>query len=99
MSDVTPGTEEATAETTEATADATTDASSRRGRPRPDETITRDKQIFEHLDTGKTRAQLVEATGLTPNQVYLSLYRLNREGRIERARDGGAHVWTRVAAA
>jgi hypothetical protein len=71
----------------------------RRGRPRPESTIERDNKVFEALAEPATRKDLVEKTGLAKNEVYLSLYRLRRDNRIERSRDGSAHTWARVAAA
>lgn len=68
----------------------------RRGRPRPEHTIERDDAVYAALETPMTRAQLAEATSFPKNEVYLSLYRLRAAGRIERARDGGNHVWSRV---
>jgi hypothetical protein len=52
-----------------------------RGRPRPDATIERDKIVLEQVRVGgpQTRKQLVEATGMAGNEVYLSLYRLSRQ--------------------
>jgi predicted HTH transcriptional regulator len=55
-----------------------------RGRPRPEATIERDKQVFAYLSENgaKTRKELVEGTGIAGNEVYLSLYRLKRDGAI-----------------
>lgn len=72
----------------------------RRGRPRPQDTIARDDQVLAAVPedgTGVTRTQLAAATQLAPNAIYLSLYRLQRDKRIERARENGAHVWKRVS--
>lgn len=75
-------------------------AAPRRGRPRPDSTIQRDEQVAQALVAGgKTREDLATETGLTKSEVYLSLHRLRRAGRVERTRDGGKHVWTQVQAA
>lgn len=60
---------------TEAEAPAT------KGRPRPSGTIERDAQVLKWLGEnpgGKTRAEIVEGTGIAGNEVYLSLYRLSR---------------------
>lgn len=82
---------------TEPTAEAT---APRRGRPRPQSTIDRDQQVLQALaDGGKTREDLVTATGLGKNQVYLSLYRLRVAGQVERTRDGGKHLWKSTVAA
>lgn len=69
----------------------------RRGRPRSPETIQRDEQVLKLLTTGgpQTREHLVEQLdGMKPSLVYLALWRLRREGRVERVGDGGErHVW------
>lgn len=70
----------------------------RRGRPRPQETRDRDEAVFEKLVEPMTREALVEATGTAPKLVYLSLYRLRRDGRVARTRENGAHLWSRVPA-
>lgn len=82
--------------TGEATATETTTA--RRGRPRPEDTIARDQQVLEALAEPKSREDLVAATGLTANQVYLSLWRLRKEGKAQRDRQGAKHVWSKVTA-
>lgn len=69
-----------------------------RGRPRPAETIERDEKVFAALHEPRTLAQLAESTGLEKKQVYLSLYRLKRDRRAERSRNGGAHMWAKVGA-
>lgn len=76
----------------------TEDVTARRGRPRPQETRDRDEQVFTELEKPLTREEVVSATGLDGKLVYLSLYRLRRDGRIERRRENGAHVWARVGA-
>lgn len=67
-----------------------------RGRPRPSDTIERDERVFAALDAPKTREALAAELELEPKQAYLSLWRLRKNGRITRTREGGAHVWTRV---
>lgn len=73
----------------------------RRGRPRSPETIQRDEQVLKLLTAGgpQTRERLVEQLdGMKPSLVYLALWRLRREGRVERAVDGGErHVWRVLA--
>lgn len=82
---------------TEQQVEETTATPSRRGRPRPESTIERDAQVLSALEDGpKTRAQLVEATGQSQTYVYLSLYRLRKDGKVTKARDGANHVWTVV---
>lgn len=74
---------------------------SRRGRPRSQDTIDRDEAVlaaFPEGDGTVTRSQLAEATGQEENKVYLSLHRLKRDGRIQRERVNGAHVWKRTPA-
>lgn len=72
-------------------------AATRRGRPRPEATITRDKDVLEKIGAeGSTRDELVQATGLKEAQVYLSLYRLRKDGLVARSRSGSSHRWTRV---
>jgi predicted Rossmann fold nucleotide-binding protein DprA/Smf involved in DNA uptake len=70
----------------------------RKGRPRPQETIDRDELVYGALAEPKTKPGLVEATQLTANQVYLSLYRLKRDGRVTRQSGEGlnGHIWAQV---
>jgi predicted Rossmann fold nucleotide-binding protein DprA/Smf involved in DNA uptake len=67
----------------------------RRGRPRSPETIARDDQVVRLLETGpKTKAQLVTELGIPPQRVYLSLWRLRRQGHVERVVSGAdRHTW------
>lgn len=90
------------AEAPAATAETST---ARRGRPRPDLTISRDKQVLDTITegAGSTRKEIVDAltaagTPLAPNQVYLSLYRLRKDGKVQRVRDNSAHRWQRTSA-
>jgi hypothetical protein len=71
----------------------------RRGRPRSQETIERDARVLGALAAGPlTKEQLVEQLGLAPQLVYLSLWRLKRDQRVERTSDGVArHTWHAVA--
>lgn len=72
-------------------------AETRRGRPRPEFTITLDTRVFEHLHAHGplTKSQVAEQLDLTPSRAYLSLWRLRRDGKISRARgESGAHVWS-----
>jgi predicted Rossmann fold nucleotide-binding protein DprA/Smf involved in DNA uptake len=71
----------------------------RRGRPRSQETIARDAQVLKALGEGpKTKEQLVDELGLAPQLVYLSLWRLKRDQRVEKTSDGVArHTWSVVA--
>ena len=70
----------------EAATETTTDGG-RRGRPRPPEVEARDLRVVELLTEGpKTRNQLTEVLGVKPGIAYLSIYRLRREGRVEKVR-------------
>lgn len=73
-----------------------TEGTTRRGRPRPQDTIERDKQVYAKLLEGPaTREQLAESLGAPPTHVYLSLYRLRRDGRAQRLEDQ-RFVWQAV---
>lgn len=82
---------------TEPTPEAAATEQKRRGRPRPTSTIERDEKVLESINGSVTRKQLAEATGLAESQVYLSLFRLRSTGKVQHARQGGDHVWSRVA--
>lgn len=73
--------------TQEATAEG---ESGRRGRPRSQEAMNRDEAVFETLNDGVqlTRNEIAEKVGFTGGLTYLSLYRLQREGRVVRVADG-----------
>lgn len=66
------------------------ETSSRRGRPRSQEAMGRDEAVFETLNDGVqlTRNEIAEKVGATGGLTYLSLYRLQREGRVVRVTDG-----------
>lgn len=82
-----------------ATPEAPTD-DGRKGRPRPNETVERDQRVFDALaEQGLTREAISNKLGITSNLVYLSLWRLRRDERVERVRHEGANVWQRVAGA
>lgn len=71
----------------------------RRGRPRSQETITRDDAVVAALREGgaKTRAQLTDELGVESSLVYLALWRLSRAGRVEKIVDGETrHAWRLV---
>jgi site-specific DNA-cytosine methylase len=71
----------------------------RRGRPRPDDVIKRDEQIFNALtDEGMTRPEVAAAVpDVEESLIYISLYRLRRDGRADRVHVAGrGHVWKRV---
>ena len=58
-----------------------------RGRPRPDDTVARDEKVLAHIQGAgaQTRAQIATALEMEGKQVYLSLYRLHRDGKIQRS--------------
>lgn len=62
----------------------------RRGRPRSQEAMNRDLAVLETLNDGVqlTRNEIAEKVGFTGGLTYLSLYRLQREGRVTRVSDG-----------
>lgn len=76
-----------------------------KGRPRPAETIARDEQVLTWLNeqrnedgspAGKTRDEIAGALSMEGKQVYLSLYRLSRGGKIVKGTVGGGHHWSVV---
>lgn len=76
------------------------EAPTRRGRPRPQETLDRDEQVFKQVEMapeGTTRDAVAAALGIGANQVYLSFYRLKRDGRIQRVAGASRHTWTVVS--
>jgi predicted Rossmann fold nucleotide-binding protein DprA/Smf involved in DNA uptake len=75
------------------------EAPARRGRPRAQETISRDEKVLVALtNEPKTKNVLVEELGMKPSAVYLSLYRLRRDGHVEKVNEHGVdrHLWRRV---
>jgi hypothetical protein len=75
-------------------AEATVPATNRRGRPRPEVTIERDAVVLKVLEAApSTKVQVAVETGFKENEVYLSLHRLQKTGKIKRVRDGGSHMW------
>lgn len=71
------------------------DVARRRGRPRSADTIERDKRVLAALQSGpRTKEQLVEELQLRPELIYLSLWRLKRDGTVERTSDASTrHAW------
>ena len=69
-----------------------------RGRPRPDETIERDRTLYEHLKTNGPRGRwdLAADFNVNVNIIYLSLHRLRRAGLVQKVRDGKFHLWAVV---
>jgi predicted Rossmann fold nucleotide-binding protein DprA/Smf involved in DNA uptake len=79
--------------------DGAVTASTRRGRPRSQETIQRDEAVLKTLGEGpKTKEQLVQELGVKDTHVYLSLWRLRRDGKVEKVADADTrHLWRVVA--
>lgn len=75
-------------------------AKAKRGRPRPQEVIDRDEKVYEAIPAdGATRDEIADETGYELSEVYLSLFRLKRDGWVERVpnEDGGfTRVWVRT---
>lgn len=82
---------------TEAAASEEGATNGRRGRPRPQETLERDQRVYDHLGVAgpKTKKDLSTELGMTENAVYLSIYRLRRDGQIVSA-PGQRNVWQRA---
>lgn len=70
-----------------------------RGRPRPTETIHRDKRVMDLLSSQPlSRNELWEHLSneepISPSQVWLSLNRLRKIGQIKKCAGAGEYVWT-----
>lgn len=67
-----------------------------RGRPRPQETIDRDRRVLAYLEQEgpQTRNRLAEVLGEEKSKVWLSLDRLRREGKVQLCDSGAEAVWT-----
>lgn len=68
----------------------------RRGRPRSPLTVERDRRVLDVLRAqGQlTKEKLAAELQLPPNMVYLSLWRLRREGSVVReSTPNERHVW------
>ena len=76
----------------------TTEEKRPRGRPRPQETIERDRMILSLLRTDgpKPRNAIAEELGLDKTIVYLALDRLRRAGLVRICADtaGPGAVWS-----
>lgn len=74
---------------------ATEPPTMRRGRPRSEETIQRDETVLRTLtEHARTKEQLAQDLGLKDTHVYLSLWRLRRDGKVEKVTDGDVrHLW------
>ncbi len=69
-----------------------------RGRPRPQETIDRDRRVLAYLrqEGPQTRNALAETLGEEKSKVWLSLDRLRRDGLVQYCEGGSgtAGIWT-----
>ncbi len=68
-----------------------------RGRPRTEETITRDEDIYRLLNESGpyTRNEVADRLSLTKSLTYLALKRLQKAGRVKRClTQSGESVWT-----
>jgi uncharacterized membrane protein len=69
-----------------------------RGRPRPEATIARDREILKYLGLNgpQTRNGLSEALGLPKTIVYLALSRLRDQGHVRTCADtsGSSTIWS-----
>jgi hypothetical protein len=77
----------------------TESAETRRGRPRPQDTIKRDEDVRKALQAGgpQTRDEVAKSLSIKPSHAYLSLIRLRRDGLANRG-EGDAHAkWVFVA--
>ena len=75
-----------------------TEVSTHRGRPRPQETLERDEQVYQLLTRGPlTKSDIAEKLGIEQKQVYLSLFRLRRDNHVRRSaggtEDSKSHTW------
>jgi predicted ArsR family transcriptional regulator len=76
-----------------------------RGRPRPQDTINRDEKVYQLLSNKGplTRTQIAEELGVTPGIAYMSLFRLKKEGYVERGpgtkEDARSNTWQAVSKA
>lgn len=83
-------------ETVEGQTQADETASTRRGRPRPQETMTRDDEVKNLLRSGpKTTQQLAESLGVKNGIAYLCIYRLKKSGSVQKvqASEGRNPAW------
>jgi hypothetical protein len=74
----------------------TDETQGQRGRPRSAEVIQRDEKVLAAIKQPMTTDELVEATGEPRNLVFLSLFRLRRDGKVE-ASSGRPRVFTKTA--
>ena len=60
----------------------------------------RDDRVYNYVvnSPGKSKAQVAEDLGTVENEVYMSLFRLRKAGKIEKRRENGIHAWYPVEA-
>lgn len=77
---------------------ATEATETRRGRPRPQETIKRDESVRKQLQTGgaQTREEVAQSLGIKSSHAYLSLIRLRRDGLADRGDGDSQGKWLLV---
>jgi len=68
------------------------------GRPRVQAVVNRDETVHRHLVENGARQvrDIVDATDLGRNAVYLSLWRLRRDERVTYRREGAQRLWEAV---
>ncbi len=75
-----------------------TETKRRRGRPRPQEVIDRDEQVFRAVagsDRAVTKYEIEAGTGIPARVVYMSLRRLSLANRLQRVHiEGKQHFWS-----
>jgi len=62
-----------------------------KGRPRPQATLDRDERVYQILEQapdGLSRDEVATQTEISPSAAYLSLFRLQRDGRIVKISSG-----------
>jgi Mn-dependent DtxR family transcriptional regulator len=71
-------------------------ASTRPGRPRPQDTIDRDEKVYQILtESGALKKpDVAERLGIEPKLAYMSLYRLRRQGYVQKSK---GNKWEAVA--
>lgn len=70
-----------------------------RGRPRPVETIERDRQIHRLIsERPLSRNDLCKRTGLSTSLVWLSLNRLRDAGKARKVQGVGEQLWVGISA-
>ena len=87
--------------TTEAVPETTATDETKKGRPRPDETVQQDEAAYAALEgEGKTKAELAEALSVPEGKAYLSLYRLRVQNRAHKTKVEGrtGYVWKQGSA-